>query len=219
MKYRGRWLWLLLLLPIGLGLARLRFDIEVFDLLPDTVPVVQGVKKYQQYFANARELIITVRATQAEHTEQVARQLAESLRQHTNLVASVTWQPPWLEHPEDVGALLAYIWFNQPPEVFQQLTNRLTPAKLAETIASTREQLATTLSPEEIARLGYDPYGLTRLPEDVAGAAPRMDQGQEGFSSPDGSFRVIYVKAAYDLPTYRECDKWLNDIKTICSAT
>src|ERR1051325_10607201 len=166
MKYRGRWLWLLLLVPIGIGLARLRFDVEVFDLLPDSVPVVQGLKKYQQYFANARELIITLRAPQAEQAEQMAHELANRLRQQTNLVTTVTWQPPWLEHPEDVGALLAYIWLNQRPEVFQQLANRLAPAKLPEIITSVREQLATTLSPEEIARLGYDPFGLTRLPEE-----------------------------------------------------
>src|SRR5437899_7284745 len=94
-----RWLWLLLLIPIGLGLARLRFDVEVFDLLPANLDVVEGLKLYQQHFANARELIITVRAPQAEQAENAARAIAERLRRQTSLVDTVTWEPPWLEHP------------------------------------------------------------------------------------------------------------------------
>jgi len=210
-----RWLWLILLVPIVVGLARLRFDVEVFDLLPADLPVVQGLKLYQQYFANARELIITLRASEPEQAESAARTLAERLREQTNLVASVTWEPPWLEHPGQVGELLAYIWFNQPPAIFQQLTNRLAPEELTNAIAATREQLATTLSPGEWARLGYDPFALTRLPDEVAGDAPAMGEGQEAFSSPDGKFRIIYVKAARELPTYRECDAWLQQIRQI----
>jgi hypothetical protein len=54
-----RWWWLLLLLPIALGLARLKFNVEVLDLLPRGVPAVEGIKLYQEHFSNARELIIT----------------------------------------------------------------------------------------------------------------------------------------------------------------
>src|SRR5713226_5951869 len=80
MRYPRRWLWLILLVPIVVGLARLRFDVEVFDLLPSDLPVVQGLKLYQQYFANARELIITLRAAAPEQAEDAARTLAERLR-------------------------------------------------------------------------------------------------------------------------------------------
>src|SRR5215475_10868326 len=97
------WWWLLLLLPIALGLARLHFDVEVLDLLPGELPVVQGLKLYQQHFANARELIITVRAADPESAELASRAIAERLRHQNNLVASVIWQPPWLEHPDQVG--------------------------------------------------------------------------------------------------------------------
>src|SRR5438105_12675170 len=66
LKHPGRWLWLLLLVPAIIGLTRLRFDVEVFDLLPDDLPAVKGLKIYQQYFANARDLIITVTEADAE---------------------------------------------------------------------------------------------------------------------------------------------------------
>ncbi len=47
----------------GRGLARLRFDVEVLNLLQADLPVVQGLKLYQQHFASARELVITVSTT------------------------------------------------------------------------------------------------------------------------------------------------------------
>ena len=65
-----RWRWLLLLIPIVVGLARLHFDVEALDLLPANVPAVQGLKIYQQHFANARELIVTVRTPDRDSAEQ-----------------------------------------------------------------------------------------------------------------------------------------------------
>src|SRR6266850_1314174 len=218
MKRSRRWLWLLLLVPIGLGVLRLRFNVEVLDLLPPNLKAVQGLKLYQQRFANARELIMTVQAPDAEQAENAARTLAERLRGQTNLVSGATWQPPWLEHPGEMAELIAYLWFNQPPEIFDQLTNRLAPEKAAATLAATREQLATSLSPDEIARSGYDPFGLTRLPESTVSAAPAFGQGQEMFSSANGKFRLIFVQANRDLRTYRECAQWLAAVKQAVDA-
>src|SRR5437763_8378586 len=99
MKISRRGLFLLLLIAIGVGIYRLRFDVEVLNLLPAGEPVVEGLKLFQQHFANARELIITVRAPESDAAEQTARWLAERLRPETNLVARATWEPPWLEHP------------------------------------------------------------------------------------------------------------------------
>src|SRR5262245_57607326 len=96
-RVKPRWFrpwWLLLLVPLALGVARLRFNVEVLDLLPANVPAVQGVKLYQQEFSNARELIVTVQSSERELTTQAAQAIAEKLRGETNLVADVTWQPP-----------------------------------------------------------------------------------------------------------------------------
>ena len=118
--------------------------LELVNLLPPDEPVVQGLKLFQEYFANARELIMTVRSEQPEAAEQATRWLAERLRKETNVVASVTWQPPWLENPGYAAEFLAYLWFNQPPEVFGQLTNRLAPAKLQ--LPLTKTQRAARLA-------------------------------------------------------------------------
>lgn len=218
LRHPGRWLWLLLFVPIALGLGRLELDVEVFDLLPNSLRPVEGLKLYQQYFANARELIITVNAPTAEQAENAARKIAEQLRPQTNLVATVTWEPPWMEHPEQAAELLAYLWLNQPPAVFGELTNRLAPERLGAVLASAREELATSLSPQEIARLSYDPLGLTRLPESAARVAPGFAEGQEMFSSSNGTFRILFVQASHDLRSYHECDDWLRGIRPLAQA-
>src|SRR5262249_3452520 len=159
--------------------------------------------------ANARELIITVKTSDADQTEELAHRLAEALRKETNLISSVIWEPPWLEHPDQSAELLAFLWLNQPPAEVHALTNRLGPEKLPEILTSAREELASSMSPGEIGRLSYDPFGFTRLPEQTAGAAPAFGQGQEMFSSPDGTFRIMFVQANRDLTTYKDCAKWL----------
>lgn len=211
-------LWLLLLTLIVIGLSRLRFDVDVLNLLPAEVPAVQGLKLYQQHFANSRELIITVQSSDPEQAENAAHAIAEQLRQATNLVAHAIWQPPWLEHPGEAAELMAYLWLNQPPQIFDQLTNRLAPDQAAQTLASTREQLAISMSPGDIARLSYDPFGLTQLPASTAGAAPSFGQGQDLFSSPDGTFRIISVQTAGKLKNYRASLEWLNAIQQIIAA-
>lgn len=93
-SFLKRWWWALLAVAVGLGLWRLRFDVDVLDLLPPNEPTVQGLKLYQKYFTNARELVVTVRAPDADAAEKLAGELAARLRRETNLVAEVTWQPP-----------------------------------------------------------------------------------------------------------------------------
>jgi uncharacterized protein len=208
MKWRPRyWLWVafLLLLP---GLFRLRFDVDVLNLLPENVPAVQGLKLHQKYFANANELIITIRAADAEATERAARSVAEQLRQHADLVRGVIWQAPWMENPAQSAELIAYLWLNQPPEKFGELTNRLSEANAPAVLRETQQRLATTFSPAELARLPHDPFNLMQLPD----ALPPADD-RDLFASSDGTFRLVFVQAAWPLKNYRECRDWLQKVK------
>ena len=207
------WLWIILAVLVGFGVARLHFDVEILDLLPSNNRAVEGLKLYQQRFSNARELIVTVRSPSAEQTENGARAITEQLRKLTNLVTSATWQPPWLENPGQTAELLGYLWLNQPPELFSELTNRLAPANLPTALADAREELAGSMSPGDIARLSYDPLRLTQLPESAASAAPNFAQGQDLFASRDGKFRIIFVEASTPLATYKECYAWLQAVK------
>jgi predicted exporter/lauroyl/myristoyl acyltransferase len=211
MKFR--WWWLLLFVPIAAGVARLRFDVEVLDLLPANVRAVAGLKLYQQHFINSRELIITVQAADADAAKSAAQAIAEQMRTETNLISNITWQPPWREHPEQTADLIAYLWLNQPPEIFNQLAGKLAETNLPIVLAVTRDQLATTLSPMELAQSGYDPFGLTRLPESLSAEATGFGQGEQIFASTDGAFRIIFVKARGEMSDYRECANWLDAVK------
>lgn len=212
------WVWALLAGVLALGLARLRFNVEVLDLLPERLPAVKGLKLYNQNFASARELLITVQASDAEATEHAARSLAEALRLQTDLVASVTWQPPWLEQPGDAAEWFAYLWFNQPPASFGTLTNRLLGDGVAAALAAARQRLATSLSLEDLGRLGFDPLELTRLPAGPGEATLGAGTDQDHFASPDGTFRVVFVQARSDLANYRQCLRWWEAIQAAVEA-
>src|SRR4051812_24890730 len=218
MKGKLRWLLVIPLFAVALGLYRLRFDVEVLNLLPTGEPVVEGLKLFQEYFANARELIITVGGKDADSTEAAAKFLAERLRKETNLVAEATWEPPWLEHPDQSSELVGYLWLNQPPDLFGELTNRLAETNLPLLLRSAREALASSFSPDDLARLSYDPFGLTRLPESVTASATSFGQGDELFASSDGRFRMIFIESSIDLGSYRDCANWLEKVKQIIAS-
>ena len=212
-SFLKRWWWALLLVAVAAGLLRLRFDVDVLNLLPPDEPTVQGLKLYQEHFANSRELVITLRAPDADRAERLAKELATRLRQETNLVASASWQPPWMDDPGQMAELLACLWLNQPPQDFAALTNRLAPDRLKPLLTQTKEVLATSMSPMDVARRAFDPFDLLNIPAMTNFSAFSMGQGQQMFASADGNFRLLYVQAAMDLASYRACASWLKAIE------
>jgi predicted exporter/lauroyl/myristoyl acyltransferase len=210
-----RWWWLLVLVLIIAGLARLHFDVELLDLLPAEVPAVQGLKIYQQHFTDARELILTVHAPDRDSAEHAARAIAEHLQRANNLVANVAWRPPWRERPDQLGELLGWLWFNQPPGDFAALTNRLAPDQLKLVLDETREMLATSMSPMDLARRSFDPFNLLTMPALTNISGMSMDQGNQMFASADGIFRLLYVQSAVDLTSYRACASWLKSVHAV----
>jgi predicted RND superfamily exporter protein/lauroyl/myristoyl acyltransferase len=210
-----RWWWALLTVAVGLGLCRLRFDVDILNLLPPDEPTVQGLKLYQKHFTNARELVVTLRAPDAERAERLADALAARLRQQTNLVAGVSWQPPWMENPGQMAELLGCLWLNQPPESFAALTNRLAPDRLQAVLTETKEVLATSMSPMDIARRAFDPFDLLNLPALTNFSGFSMEQGQQMFASSEGNFRLVFVQSGVDLSSYRQCASWLKSIRAV----
>ncbi len=208
---KRRW-WVLLILAVVLGLWRLRFDVDVLDLLPSDEPTVQGLKLYERHFTNARELVLSLRAPDPAQAEKLAETLADRLRQQTNLVDDVLWQAPWMEHPEQLGELLACIWLNQPPGDFAALTNRFTPDLLKAQLDRTKEELTTSIKPMDVARHEFDPFDLLNMPTLTNLSGLSMDQSPQMFASSNGTFRLLYVQAAVDLSGYRECESWLKSI-------
>lgn len=207
-----RWFWLLLAVPLLAGLVRLRFDAQVLNLLPADLPAVRGLQLYQEHFQSARDLIVTLRAADADAATAAARTLAEALRAESNLVASAFWQPPFQENARAAGPLLAWLWLNEPPARFAEMAGPLAPDRIDATLRAAREDLATSLSPEVLGRLGYDPLGMTRLPSAAANSAS-LTEGNEWFASADGTFRVVFVQPRTALANYRATADWLKSIQ------
>jgi predicted exporter/lauroyl/myristoyl acyltransferase len=212
MKYRrGGWVWLLAALLLVVGLSRVRLDVDVLGLLPPEVPAVQGLRLYQENFAVTRDLIVTVSGPDAPTTERAAEAVAGALSRPTNLTASVDWRPPWLEHPGELAALVAWLWLRQPPESFQQLAANLSPPRLQASLAEVRDRLGTSLSPQDLGRLAYDPLGLT---EPLLQGAEAFDPAADNpFASADGAFRLVWARPATPLRTYVECEAWLREAR------
>jgi predicted exporter len=212
MKALQRWWWLVLLGPLVLGLARLRFDADVLNLLPGELPVVQGLKLHQQHFAQDAELIVTVTADDPDAAAHAAQLVAEALRADPDLVASATWRPPWLDHPDDTAEFIAWLWLNQPPEAVRRLAAGFASTPLRERLQAAREALATSMSPWAIGRTGYDPLGLTDLP--ASGPAASPSQGEEHFASADGTFRLVFVEPGPAGRGFATAPTWLARIRS-----
>lgn len=205
--------WLLLLLVLAaFGFRRLRLDAEVLNLLPQDLPAVQGLKLYEQHFADASQLILTITGSDPDQAARAAQEISRWIAERPDLAATARWQSPWIENPGDLAELAAYVWFNQAPETFQALQRRLAPDRLAAQLAETRELLALSLSPAELAQASHDPYGLLRLPETPA-ASPSLVPPQDPFASADGTFRIVLLTARVPLRNYRACQNWIERIQ------
>lgn len=200
------WLFLLLI-PVLLGLARLRFDTDVLNLLPNDLPAVEGLKLYHKHFANNREVIITVTANNSADAETAARNIATMLQARTNLIADAVWQPPWMDRPEETAEFIAWLWLSQPPEEVVKVATRLNPTNAVATLNDTRDRLATSLSPLDLARLSHDPFGLTALGPGLT------SQNNDWFASPDGTLRLIFVQPRNDPGSFPKWAKWLDDLR------
>ena len=210
---RRHWWWLLLIVPLGLGLARLRFDADILNLLPE-LPSVRGLKEHQRYFPNAGELWLTLRATNAATTTTAAEAVAVALNSRPDLVRRVRWQPPWKENPQDAAENLAWLWLQQPPEAVRTWLAARQPDTLPAELTRIQESLATELNPEELMRTGYDPLGLSRLPGGSSLQAS-LASGTGTFQNEAGTFRVLWIEPANPQMNYREASAWLAELQSV----
>jgi predicted RND superfamily exporter protein/lauroyl/myristoyl acyltransferase len=120
-----------------------------------------------------------------------------------------------MENPGQMAELLGCLWLNQPPESFAALTNRLAPDRLQAVLTETKEVLATSMSPMDIARRAFDPFDLLNLPALTNFSGFSMEQGQQMFVSSEGNFRLVFVQSGVDLSSYRQCASWLKSIRAV----
>jgi len=205
---------LAILAVLALGFYRLRIEVDIFDLLPGDSLVAQGLRLYQNSFGASQDMVIAIRADQAATAQQAADALAARIAQ-SGLSAGAITQNPLHGHTEAQAELLAYAWFNQPPPIFQALYDRLQKTPLQQRLEAIKTRMATSYQPEEIARLGYDPLGLTSLPD----AGPAMLSSRRNpFASPSGKFRIILVHPPFQGGGFWNYRTWTAQLQALVDA-
>ena len=204
-----RRLWLIPVLAwLAAGFYQLEFQTDPLDLLPADLPEVRGLKWQQERLIDPDETLITISGT-AEEAEAAAESLAAFVGEQAD-VGKCRWQRDLADNAAFVADMTAYLWLNGDTNDFAALTKRLEPEALKERLQSIMERLAVTLSPEEIARLSFDPCGLLEMP-----AAKRLLSGQslDPFQLADGTFRVVRVQPTERLVDHWACIRWMKSLR------
>ena len=217
---RSRFLAIALILLVmayaATGLARIGFNVDILELLPGNLCQVKGLTLYLKNFARPDELILTVSAASATEAGEAVTSLALSLAAHPELVENVIQETPWEKDPSGLSEMAAYLLVNSPPAKVRGIIEGLSPRRAPTTARVSLDEIASTPSVRDMLLLGVDPYRI--VPEVSAGDLPQGTEGG-GFSSPDGTFRVIYITSAVPLGNYRETAAWLEKIRSVCSGT
>ncbi len=210
---RKWWLYGMLLAAVAVaatGLSRLRFDTDILSMLPGELPEVKGLKAQHQAFARQDEAILVLE-TDGEHPPaDAAKSLAAALEKD-GVVKSARWQPRWTADPDGLSELLAYLWLNGDPAETRALASRLSPENSQATFDTALEDLATSLSGQDLAMNAHDPFGFLAHPAvaDVLASSG----GGAGFASADGTSHLIFIDAPGEIPGYREAGAWLDQVR------
>jgi predicted exporter len=208
MKLLSVWGPILLLIVLGLVTLNIRFSADIYSLLPAQAPTVEGLKRYQREFSSSHAVIIAINGPDRQATQAGAEQVAQLLEQN-QLSNLVVWQSPFREDTAALGELLAYLWINQPAEIFSAMVKRFDATTLPPYLGEVLERIATSFNAEEVGRLAYDPLGLTNIAEALAAQA-----GGNAFASPDGLFRIVHARCPGEKPGYWQYRDWLDEIQT-----
>lgn len=209
---------LFVLLVIGLGFLAVRsitFNVNILDLLPPNIPEVKGLNRFMEDFGFNGELFVTL---ESKDDDAMLDEAAPSLATHL-LEKKVTpyagWQPAWMDAPETAAELPAYLWFNGPPEHLEALAARLEPEALKKNLDEAYATIASSIDPEEIGFLAYDPISILK-----PGAAKDFDfedaglgRGDSQFVSEDGLFRVIYLDLPEHIISYKDKSAWVAEVR------
>jgi predicted RND superfamily exporter protein len=204
---------------LGFFAARsITFNVNILDLLPPNIPEVKGLNRFMEDFGFNGELFLTMESMDKDD-DTLLDEAAPSLSTHllaTKLTPYAGWQPAWMENPESAAEIPAYLWFNGKPEHLLALSARLEPEALKQRLAESYEKVSTSLDPEDIGLLGYDPVGLLKpgATQDFDFEDAGLGRGDTQFVSEDGLFRVLYLDLPEDIISYSEKLTWMTDIET-----
>ena len=216
MKKRIQVLFVLLVAALGVvAVKSITFNVNILDLLPPDIPEVKGLNRFMEDFGFNGELFVTMESKDDDALLDEAAPSLSAFLLEKKLTPYAGWQPAWMDAPETAAELPAYLWFNGPPEHLENFANRLKPDALKAHLLDSYETIASSIEPEEIGFLAYDPIGILK-----PGAAESFDfedaglgRGDAQFVSEDGLFRVVYLDLPEEIVSYKDKTAWVIKIR------
>lgn len=194
------------------GLMRLRFDTDILSMLPGNLPEVKGLKVFHEAFSRNNELVILIEGG-SEH-EGLLGDAAKSLGDHlgaNGLAQRARWQPLWMDEPEGLAELLAYLWLNGDHTIVEAKAGQLSTENSAATIKASLNEVATAMEGADMVMKSHDPFGFLQHPAVAALTSP--EEIGEAFESADGRAHLLFVDAPGTIDGYRSAESWLIKVK------
>ena len=197
---------------VATGLTRVNINTDIFSLLPADSPTVEGLRLFQKNFGSAQTIVISIRTPDANTTKGVAETLVQKL-QSAGLAEQVIWRSPFQNNTQGLAEFLAYLWFNQPANKFTAMAQRFDDTQVRETLQLSIETMSTSLNPQEVARLAYDPFSLTSIGNTISSSL--MNTRKNPFASADGRLRILYVPYPGERPEFWKYRNWLKSVNQL----
>ena len=196
-QHRGLvWLAVVLLAVLSsyVLVTRLTLDTEVLNLLPAKFESVQGLKVYNNDFAQTRELTFALacQPNDVDRLEEFAPTFAQRLREQPWSTRVLGGSP--MESPEavaDLQGIAVPLLLNLEPAAFAETVAVLQPEKLQARLARLHQEIEAG-SPRPEFELQLDPLGLVAPALKPFAGNSALEQDQP-LTSPDRTLRVFLV--------------------------
>ncbi len=194
-----------------------KFSANLYEMLPEDLPEVQGMDQLNRYFNRDGQLIVTVKAEEAYVVNEAVDSLSEKLESHPELFSDVYRELSLTELVTEGGGLLAWLWLNGPAEPLLELAGQLEEGSSAKKIATAMESIQSGFFDQSAVISSYDPLGFSKIGETLGSELEGDDAaGPDPMASEDGTFQVIYVEGSgVDFSNYREAAQWLKEVRPI----
>lgn len=190
------WLGVVLVAALSLYIlvTRLTLDTEVLNLLPAKFESVQGLKVYNNDFAQTRELTfaLSCQPNDVDRLEEFAPVFAQRLREQPWSTRVLGGSP--MESPEAVAELQGLavpLLLNLEPQAFTDTVAVLQPEKLQARLARLHQEIEAG-SPRPEFELQLDPLGVIAPALKPFSGNAALEQDQP-LASPDRTLRVFLV--------------------------
>src|SRR6266576_2866241 len=198
---------------VAVLVTRIELDSDVLNMLPGRFSSVEGMRIYDRYFEQTRELTFALLCQPAdvERLEEFASVFADNLRRQSWCERVLTGSP--MDTPDgirDLQSLAVPLLLNLDPPAFAETISILQPQKIRSRLQRLHQQIEAG-SPRPEFELAFDPLGL------IAPALKPFAEGnaieeEQPLTSPDRTMRVLLVATNQRSISAFECQRVMRQV-------